>query len=198
MVAVKWFVAILGTATLVLFASVGVVGLYEHERPFMERDRREAEARAEAKREYDRIEGFGQLHTLCLTDTRVAGPGLKSLTRLANLKDLGLRGTPIDDDGIQIVAGLFGLEYLDLEKTAITDAGLLHLTRLKWLKGLYVAQTQVTPEGIARLKEALPKLNILPPSGTGAISSESAAEMEARSCRSSSESSYPSPRRCSC
>src|SRR5437899_1930542 len=90
-----------------------------------------------------------------MTDARLAY--LKDLTSLTRLH---LELTPITDQGLANLKGLVNLEYLNLYGTGISDAGLVHLEGMKKLKNLYLWQTKVTDAGVARLKKALPNVDI--------------------------------------
>lgn len=81
--------------------------------------------------------------------------GLTALTRLH------LEKTKITDKGLANLKGLVNLEYLNLYGTDITDAGLVYLEGMKKLKDLYVWQTKVTDAGVAKLKKALPQVEIV-------------------------------------
>ena len=52
------------------------------------------------------------------------------------------------------------LEYLNLYGTGVSDAGLVNLEGMKKLKHLYVWQTKVTEAGAAKLKKAIPGVDI--------------------------------------
>jgi hypothetical protein len=85
---------------------------------------------------------------------------LERIEKRHALKRLYLTGTKITDAGLRHLAGLKELRELDLAKTAITDAGLKQLEGLSSLRNLDVQGTQVTTEGVARLKAAIPALQI--------------------------------------
>lgn len=95
------------------------------------------------------------LRGLPVTDAQLAY--LKDLTALT---ELHLEKTNITDKGLEQLRGLVQLEYLNLYGTAVTDAGLIQLEGMKKLKHLYLWQTRVTDAGVARLKKALPNLDV--------------------------------------
>jgi len=101
-----------------------------------------------------------QLEVLHLRKTAVSDAGLPHLTALANLKVLDLSETQVTDQGLAELAKLKDLRWLLLDGTAVTDAGLEHLAALSRLGQLNLRYTRVSPEGIARLKEALPALQV--------------------------------------
>jgi hypothetical protein len=90
-----------------------------------------------------------------VTDAQLAH--LKPLTELTHLH---LEKTKITDKGLESLKGLVHLEYLNLYGTAVSDAGLVNLEGMKKLKHLYVWQTKVTEAGAAKLKSAIPGLDV--------------------------------------
>jgi RNA polymerase sigma factor (sigma-70 family) len=108
------------------------------------------------------LEGLTQLHVLILKDTHLKDTDLHELAGFRQLQWLWLEGTQVDDAGINELAACTQLQGLDLSGTQITDAGLQKLTGLVRLKKLYLGATQVTDAGVAELKNALPKLQIIP------------------------------------
>lgn len=98
---------------------------------------------------------------LDLGQTAITDAGLARLKGLKNLTALHLEGTRITDAGLVAIQDMRSLEYLNLYNTGITDAGLDHLTRLTNLRHLYVWQTKVTDAGVAKLKKALPQVEIV-------------------------------------
>ncbi len=79
------------------------------------------------------------------------------------IKNLTVRNsTRLTDDGLAHLAGLTSLETLHLEGCQITDEGLKHLEKLSNLKELYlVHDSGVSAAGVARLKQALPRTQVL-------------------------------------
>ena len=98
---------------------------------------------------------------LDLGQTAITDAGLARLKGLKNLTALHLEGTRITDAGLVALQDMRSLEYLNLYNTGVTDAGLEHLTRLTNLRHLYVWQTKVTDAGVAKLKKALPQVEIV-------------------------------------
>ena len=97
---------------------------------------------------------------LRLGRTSVTDAGLARLAGLTTLERLHLENTKIGDAGLAHLRGLKKLVYLNLYDTQISDAALEHLTGMKNLKNLYVWRTKVTEPGIAKLKKALPDLDV--------------------------------------
>lgn len=102
------------------------------------------------------------LRTLNLGGTSVTDAGLKELTALQNLETLELSGTKVTDASMKVLAGFSQLQGLYLNYLPVTDAGLKELTALKQLRTLGLRDTKATDAGIARLREALPNLKVLP------------------------------------
>lgn len=124
------------------------------------------------------LQGFVELVSLTLWETKVRGSGLKHLAALPNLRNLtihpfddeglsslqhlpglkflNLYGATATDDGLRQLGTLVGLESLDLMRTPITDAGLPHLASLRNLRTLSLdnnpAITNAALPSIARLK----------------------------------------------
>ena len=98
---------------------------------------------------------------LDLGQTAITDAGLARLKGLKNITALHLEGTRVTDAGLTALQDMRSLEYLNLYNTGITDAGLEHLTRLTNLRHLYVWQTKVTDAGVAKLKKALPQVDIV-------------------------------------
>jgi Leucine Rich repeat len=102
----------------------------------------------------------GLVH-LNLRGQDVTDAHLVHLKDLTSLTRLHLEKTKITDKGLDYLKGLTNLEYLNLYGTEVTDAGLVHLEGMKKLKDIYVWQTKVTDAGVAKLKEALPQVEIV-------------------------------------
>jgi hypothetical protein len=106
------------------------------------------------------ISGMTQLEYVGVRGNNVTDAGLVHLKGLTNLTGLYLGESKVTDEGLKHLAPLIRLQYITLDKSPITDAGLEHLKELKDLRDLYVTGTKTTKEGRARLKEALPDLDI--------------------------------------
>src|SRR6185437_9412540 len=114
---------------------------------------------------------FGDEHLALLKDLKglvhlnlrnqpVTDAQLVYLKPLTDLTELHLEKTKITDKGLENLKGLVNLEYLNLYGTAVSDAGLLNLEGMKKLKHLYVWQTKVTDAGAAKLKKAIPSVDV--------------------------------------
>jgi len=83
------------------------------------------------------------------------------LDRLPDLRSLDLSDSRVTDTGLAGLAALTGLEELVLiGDIGVTDAGLAHLRGLTRLRKLDLRSTRVTPAGVARLRRALPHVEI--------------------------------------
>jgi hypothetical protein len=104
--------------------------------------------------------GMTQLEYVGVRGNNVTDAGLVHLKGLANLTGLYLGESKVTDEGLKHLAPLKRLQYVILDKSPITDTGLEHLKELKDLRDLYVTGTKTTKEGRARLKDAMPDLDI--------------------------------------
>lgn len=105
---------------------------------------------------------FPNLRRINLEHTPLRDAGLLHLRQLRNLEILSLGLTEITDAGLAAVSPerFANLERLEVSDTRITDAALSHLAGLTKLKWLEAGRTNVTDSGVAKLKQALPDLNI--------------------------------------
>ena len=101
----------------------------------------------------------GLIH-LNLRGQPVTDAQLVHLKPLTELTELHLEKTKITDKGLPELKGLVNLEYLNLYGTDVSDAGLVNLEGMKKLKHLYVWQTKVTEAGAAKLKKAVPGVDV--------------------------------------
>lgn len=106
------------------------------------------------------ISTMKDLRELRLTKTSVTGKGMASLTTLENLETLSLNMTKVGDDGMKALGSMKNLKSLDLGDTPLTDKGLEDLTGLENLKTLRVYTTKVTAQGVKKLQIALPKCKV--------------------------------------
>lgn len=101
------------------------------------------------------------LEILNLAATKVTDAGIRELAPLKKLRYLNLMLTKVSDASLEAIGGLQDLEELRLHGAAVSDRGILALSRLERLHILDVSGTAVTEEGAAKLKEKLPKCNVL-------------------------------------
>jgi hypothetical protein len=98
------------------------------------------------------LAGLTKLETLLLSNTRVTDAGLVQLTQLKQLTYVSVSSTKVTDAGLPHLARLTELETLQIDDTRVTDAGLVHLAGLTKLDHLYVSDTQITDVGLVRLE----------------------------------------------
>ena len=108
-----------------------------------------------------------ELKNLEVLHIEACGPtsndSLKSLASLPNLKVLSIvNREDVTDTQMAYFAQMKAIEDLGIRGSQITDAGLDKLTELKSLKKLRLfPDSKVTPGGIARLKQAIPGLEVV-------------------------------------
>jgi len=132
------------------------------------------------------LESMPKLESLDVSGcAKIGDDGMQHLKLLGTLRDLNLYLTHVGDAGVAQLSGLVNLEQLNLDKTQVTDAGLVHLrplVRLKFihlghakitdaglenltgmanLEKLVATYTDVTQGGVAKLRAALPKLEVV-------------------------------------
>ncbi|WP_339889115.1 hypothetical protein, partial [Rhodopirellula europaea] len=105
------------------------------------------------------------LEELALMGTKIDGPGLSHLVRLASLRRLGLSGTAVRSDDLLHLSSLASLENLSLSNTKIDDSASIHLSKLSTLKKLNVAENRLSDEFLVELS-ALSSIESLNISGT--------------------------------
>jgi len=90
------------------------------------------------------------------TDTDMANLG-----QFTTLESVSIgQHTDVTDRGISYLGRQKKLEYLYLHTPHVTDAGLVHLEGLSNLRFLLLGRTRITASGIAKLKRALPALQV--------------------------------------
>jgi hypothetical protein len=107
------------------------------------------------------LRAMKQLRELDLYDGLVSAEGVRHAATISTLAMLRMYAGPVGDEGFAAVAKLTDLETLVAQQVGITDAGLRHLAGLKKLKRLDVQGNKLSAEAIARLKEALPGLEVM-------------------------------------
>jgi len=85
---------------------------------------------------------------------------LSQASKRQDLVMVSARGTRITDAGLLHFKGLKELRQLNIAHTSITDDGLRHLESIVSLRKLNLKSTRVTQAGVARLRRALPKLEV--------------------------------------
>lgn len=104
-----------------------------------------------------RLQNVREMH---LGGTPITDAGLAHIAALTSIERLRLENTKITDAGLSSLKAMTGLKYLNLYGTAVSDAGLEHLAAFENLEKLYLWRTQVTDAGVAKLQKALPDLEI--------------------------------------
>ena len=100
------------------------------------------------------------LEGIQLDRTLITDDGLKELTAIESLEWLSLEDDAITDVGIEHLTKLKHLEWLIVDGDALTDKGLEQLAKISSLKYLRLKGTKVTHQGIAKLKHALPAIEV--------------------------------------
>ncbi|WP_419189566.1 leucine-rich repeat domain-containing protein [Stieleria marina] len=86
---------------------------------------------------------------------------LRAISRLTQVKSLGLDDTQVTDAGMaQLDTLTFSLETLWLTNDNISDESIQHLEKLVAMKQLYLTGTQVTPQGLAEIRNSLPDCRV--------------------------------------
>ncbi len=106
------------------------------------------------------IVGLGDLYTLHCTGTNIGDKALTHIAQLKSLEILSLNATQISNSGLKKLAGLSKLERLFLDSTGISDEGLTTLSELTKLKELSLKNLPITDSGLLKLK-TLRNLEIL-------------------------------------
>ena len=106
------------------------------------------------------LTGLTKLRELDLHDGQASPEGARHASEIQSLRVLRVYG-PIKDEGAQHLARLKNLEVLLVPGTQITDAGLASFAALKQLKRLEITGNKVSDEAVAKLKAAIPGLEVV-------------------------------------
>lgn len=101
-----------------------------------------------------------KLRELDLHDGQATVEGLMFAAQIPSLAVLRVYGS-VKDEGAEQMARLTNLEALIIPNSGLTDAGLEHLAKLAKLKTLDIKGCKVTEAGIAKLKQAIPGLEVI-------------------------------------
>jgi hypothetical protein len=102
-----------------------------------------------------------QIVDLNVAGTALDDAGLKAIGTLPSATHLRLARNRLTDAALADLAALPALEHLNLYGNAgITDLGLDALAASRTLREVFVWQTAVTPQGAARLREQRPELAV--------------------------------------
>lgn len=108
------------------------------------------------------LKSLTQLEELHVEDSYLTDKGLTYLQELKNLQILDVhKSLYISDQGLESLKSLPNLQKLELSYTRIGDAGVDALLAMKQLKTLHLTGTRVTSTGLKKLKEGLPKCEIM-------------------------------------
>ncbi len=89
---------------------------------------------------------------IVLPHAKVGPEDMHRLARLVSVRQLDLRGNPIDDSNLIVLSTYRSIRWLYLGQTNISDVGMEHLLPLgRSLETLDLQQTQVTSAGISQL-----------------------------------------------
>jgi hypothetical protein len=106
------------------------------------------------------LEKLPMLTTLLLQGKWIDDAGFEHIGRLGHLKVLTLDQTGMTDADLRQFRSLCSLEELNLVDNPISDAGLEHLQGLKSLKRLGIDERLVDSPGMAKLRQAIPGLEV--------------------------------------
>jgi hypothetical protein len=102
-----------------------------------------------------------KLKTLLLSNSAFNDEGCRHLVQFPKLEELDPGSTVITDEGLVEIGKLANLRTLTIDNARVTDAGLEHLRSLKQLRMVHARGTKATKEGFARLRAAIPGLNVM-------------------------------------
>lgn len=108
------------------------------------------------------LKNLPHLEELRLEQSHVTDAGLAHLQVLKQLQILDLhKSLLITDKGIEALAPLSKLHKLELSYTRVTDGAVNALVTLKGLKTLHLSGTRITADGLKKIREGLPKCEVL-------------------------------------
>ncbi|MEM7232752.1 MAG: hypothetical protein AAF517_11280, partial [Planctomycetota bacterium] len=108
-----------------------------------------------------RIDQMQQLSYLGLRGNSITDKSLPRIATLRWLQGLNLGETKITSTGLQALAPLEHLQKLWIQDTGVDDQGVEAICRLRSLRELTAYGTRISPKGIARIRNALPKCQIV-------------------------------------
>lgn len=101
-----------------------------------------------------------KLRELDLHDGQATAEGVRHASQIPSLRVLRIYGA-IKDEGAAPIARLTNLETLIAANTGITDCALEHFAGLANLRRLEIGGCKVTAAGVAKLKQAIPGLEVV-------------------------------------
>lgn len=96
--------------------------------------------------------GFANLRQVGLAGSRLNDAGLASLSRCTKLESLEAAYTDISSSGLAALKNIHGLRKLDLTSTDIDDTGMEHLKELTSVNELILSYTRITDKGMDALR----------------------------------------------
>lgn len=106
---------------------------------------------------FDTVHGVGLYSANGGSDDQIAA----TLRGLPDTRSLQLDGSKAGNVTMPRISQMTYLRNLMMCQTVVDDSGLTHLYRLTNLQNLDLRGTKVSPEGVKKLREALPKCNVL-------------------------------------
>lgn len=104
--------------------------------------------------------GMNQLKHLNLAITRVTGRCLESLRELANLEDLNLQHTNLEDADVSVLQTLGLLRAVWLGGSRIPQSEVLTFRGITSIEFMELGQLSITEGALEELREALPKVRL--------------------------------------
>ena len=86
-------------------------------------------------------------------DNKLTDAGMTEIAKLSQLEHLRIRGGNIGDEGLKTLSRMPNLRMLNLPQGKFTDSGLAQLKQMLRLDSLRIGSPKVTDEGIAALND---------------------------------------------
>ncbi len=96
---------------------------------------------------------FANLVELNVAYTGINDDGLATLSKLYKLRELDIGGTAVGDHGLESLKALARLSTLNLEATKVSDAGIDKLRPLKQLQSLTLRDTRISDAACTALRQ---------------------------------------------
>ncbi len=107
------------------------------------------------------IEAIGTIQRLGLCCTRITDIGMKSISKLKNLKILDVTGTGVSDRGIEEIAGNDSLEELYLAGTGVTDLCFKYISDMIKLKKITVGSAKISKSKVDEFRKTNPNIQVI-------------------------------------
>jgi hypothetical protein len=102
------------------------------------------------------------LRALDMFAVKVSSRGFAKLAQSESLEQLSIGSSDLDDDAIIALAKREKpWRNIFIHQSRLTDASVPELSKLTGLVSLKIFQSQISQEGFARLREALPKTELV-------------------------------------